>query len=252
MTEEKLIRIVRLKRIRNALTFLVLAFAFGFSTAITIINGEIDIVAIVIGSIVFLCSVAALVWQIRFVITPQRETLYRRFGSIEKAAEILGKHEECEKVYEDRYITISPFCIQSKKDIRQTLDLFDILAVYKDQRSTNTMLTTDSIVLVDAWGEQTVFQYRRRDHAKVDDAINALKRNCDPELTKFGFTVQAMDWINQNQAPLPKYDPKKKMIEPSVFEQAEKKASKPKESTAKKTQKSNQKDDSKKKKSAKK
>ena len=234
MTEEKLIRTVRLKRIRNALTFLVLAFAFGFSTVITITNGEIDAIVIAVGVIVFLCSVAALFWQLSFVVVPQREALFRRFGSVEKAAEILGKHAECEKVYEDRYITISPFCIQSKKDIRQTLDLFDILVVYKDQRSVNTMLATDSIVIVDAWGEQTVFQYRRRDHAKIEKALEALKQNCDPELTKFGFTVQAIDWINQNQVPLPKYDPKKKAIESGTQEEEPKKATKAKPTTTKK------------------
>ena len=248
MTEEKLIRVVRLKRIRNAITFFVLLFAFSFATAIMLLNGSVDVLAVTVGSIVSLCALIAMIWQLSFVFVPLRETLFRRFGSVEKAAEILRKHEECEKVYEDRYITISPFCIQSKKDIRQTLDIFDILVVYKDQRSVNTMLMTDSIVLVDVWGEQTVFQYRRRDHAKVDKAIEALKQNCDPELTKFGFTVQAIDWINQNQIPLPKYDPKRKVIESSVLEEPTKKSAKQKSTPANKTSKSDPKKKSAKKK----
>ncbi len=221
MTEEKIIRIVRLKRIRSALSFLAISIIFGLAVVISVIHNSADALSIAIGFVVSILSFAGAIWQIRYIISPLRESLFLRSGSAKKAAKLLQSHEDSEKCYEDRYLSISPYAIQSRKDIRQTIDLYDILVAYKDQRSVNTMIATDCVVVIDAWGNQTIFQYRRRDAKKVDKVLDVLKQYCDPELTKFGYTIQAIDWLEQNRMPMPKYNPATKKIESGLEEQPE-------------------------------
>lgn len=172
----------------------------------------------IVSALLAVGSIVAIVWHFSFVITPLREKAFRRYGSVENYVELVSSHENAEVIYTDRYITVTPFAISIHKRPLDTLDVYDILAIYKAKRSTETIVETESLVIVDAWGEQNVVQYRRRDRKRLDVAIAALREVCDDKLTKFGETVESIEWIGENFMPLPKYDRKTKSIQAVVFD----------------------------------
>jgi len=228
MTTKKILTIARFNRLKNVLFFLLCAALFSFSFIYSLLN-EQDLLTIIVAAILAVASIIAVIWHLAFVFVPLRERAFRRYGSAENYADLVTSHENAEVVYTDRYVTITPFAISIHKKPLETLDVYDILAVYKAKRSTETILETESLILVDAWGEQNVIPYRRRDRKRLNSAISALNEVCDEKLTKFGETVEALEWIAQNCAPLPKYDRKTKSIQmPEDFEEPTEEA--PKES----------------------
>ncbi|MBR1939454.1 hypothetical protein IJ847_01840 [Candidatus Saccharibacteria bacterium] len=211
MTNENIIRKVRLARLKSFLLSLLAVVIFAFSIYYSVFRAdEKDILTIVLSVIFFAIGLIFLIKNILLLIVPMNEKIFRRAGSVEDAAALVYGHSYADVEYTDRYVTITPFAISFNRNSLHIVDVYDILAVFKERRSIDSVFETDCLIIIDAWGEQHAVQYRRRQQKDVDKAIEALKKVCDPKLTKFGRTMEAVEWVSQNQQVLPKYDTKTK------------------------------------------
>ncbi len=136
----------------------------------------------------------------KLVIFPKEAPVFKKYGSPEEITKILDEIDNTIE-YEDKHLIISKNYISDKCDYSKIIHCDDILGIHKLIHKTNFVTDYYQIVLIDKYGEEITYKYKRSLEEKVNNLLIKIASKC--KNAELGYTSKEREYIKKNIVPLP-------------------------------------------------
>lgn len=185
-----------LKKIKSSSTALVvfgsIFLLIAIFLCIALIADDSLLDAFIIVLLPFVIGILMLIFGARTLANPFKHSMFKKNPYIIQQVDNMLMN----KLYEDKFITVSDRCIANKSTFTEIAYLEDVFLVYIQKQSTNFIPTGKLLYLCTATGNIGINIYGSK-KATIDELANKISQICPN--ARFGYNNEGLAYLSQMQ-----------------------------------------------------